>query len=270
MQRAATLLSSVFSVLTISSAAMAAPTKFQDFTFDPNWTGVGNTTVNNYGYSAATNHAGGATGEAGGTFVRRATEDYYADVASFTGGGGAFGLNTGLVGSGRFDAFDTSAMDGNVLIGHRSASTSNRSFLGLGVIESNTLPVTNIRLGAFLILNDGTSVAGTAFGNIPNNTDRTFSYVYDPTGGVNSQGRLTLTVSTVGSPFIIDLTAAHRTIGATFDAWGIGGSIVSNTAANGKVFIDDVTYTVPEPTVGLGATLLVLARLKRVRRPAAR
>src|ERR1051325_602371 len=64
-----------------ATATFGAPQRTQNFNVDPGWAGVGNLTLgNNYGYSAATSFAGGSAGEAGGTFARTGTENYYADT----------------------------------------------------------------------------------------------------------------------------------------------------------------------------------------------
>ena len=84
---------------------------------------------------------------------------------------------------------------------------------------------------------------------------------------MNSQGRLTLTVTNASSTFsyTVDLTAANRAIGAKFDAFGMDDPKVNDTSERGDVFMDDVTYTaVPEPNaltlLGMGALMLLRKR----------
>jgi hypothetical protein len=244
----------------VAGAARAAITKTQNFDTDPNWTGVGNLTApNNYGYRASpSNQAGGANpGEAGGTFARRSTEDLYCDTASFADG--AFNLSMPLTGSGKFDANNAANMNNAVLIGHRSKSTVNRSFIGLAVFESNVKRATMVRISAYAQFSDN-AVAQSPVDNVPYNSDYTFAYAYSPWGGATGNGQLSLTVTSVlasyNHTFTVDLSAANRAAGATFDAFGIGGSIINNTTETGDVFIDDVTYTVPEPSAALGCVAL--------------
>ena len=234
----------------------------QTFTADPGWTALGNTSGgNNYGYSGTTNHAGGATGEAGGTFARSTLESYYAD----TNLAQSFNLNQFIQASGKFDLPNTNTFSSEVFIGHISSSAgtanaSDRYSLGFDIFDVSSAQfkwrVSLKTTGSDATdLNEGVGV----FHFVAVNTDRTWSYLYDPNLGAN--GRLSVTVSGSGT-FFIDLTPTARASGATFDAFGIGiaqGLVGSDNAAQaGQVFIDDVTYSgmVPEPTsfslIGIG------------------
>jgi hypothetical protein len=235
------------------------------FNTDPGWAGSFNTSFgNNYGYSAGTANAGGSTGEVGGSFVRRNHEDYYADFGLGGLGTGYFTFGYALEGSGKFDltSANVSTMNNVVGIGHRNDALSDRSFVGMAVMEPNILG-NYFRVGAAVIRTDGTQYLSTLV-NLPINGDYWFGYTYNPAGGVNGQGQLSLSVTnaSTSNAFTIDLTAADRAIGAKFDSWGIGGLPAPNSSANsGDVWMDDVIYTaVPEPAgvalLSLGALLL--------------
>lgn len=253
-------------------ALTASPAAFgviltNDFSTDPGWTGVNNTSGgNNYGYSSGTSQAGGSAGEVGGTFARRGTEDYYADTF-LAGNGFAAGGNSTLrmahQASGRFDALNVATMNNVVEIGHRSASTTDESFLGLVVLESSS---THVRVGAAVVLSSGTPLF-SPFQTVPINGDYAFSYSYNPSGGAFGDGQLSLLVTnaSVAHSFSVDLTSSQRD-SVVLDAFGIGGLRVNNTSNQGDVFMDDVIYTaIPEPS---GLALLALGGVMlRWRRP---
>ena len=218
---------------------------------------------------AATANAGGSAGEVGGTFTRLNHEDYYADFGLGGLSGGYFALGHTLEGSGKFDLTIASVatMNNVVGIGHRTDALSDRSFVGMAVMEPNILG-NFFRVGASVIRTDGTQYYSSLV-NLPINGDYWFGYTYNPAGGVNGQGQLSLSVTnaSVSHSFSIDLTAADRAAGAKFDSWGIGGlpAPSSDTTRVGEVWIDDVIYTaVPEPAsvllLALGGMMLLRRR----------
>jgi hypothetical protein len=76
---------------------------------------------------------------------------------------------------------------------------------------------------------------------IPDRIKRSFSFKYDPDGGI--AGRITVSLDTV--TFITDLTEEQRSKGSAFDRFGI-----LNPRKGGKyvdVYVDDLTYTVKRP-----------------------
>jgi len=241
-------------LLVVAGQLGQALTITNHFNTDPGWTGQFNTSFNNnYGYSAGTANAGGAVGEVGGSFTRLNAEDFYADFGLGGLSGGYFALGHTLEGSGKFDVTSASAatMNNVVGIGHRTEALSDRSFAGMAIFEPN-IGGNFFRVGAAVIRTDGTLYLSSLI-NLPNNGDYWFGYTYNPTGGVNAQGQLALTVTnaTSSNSFSIDLTAADRAAGAKFDSWGIGGLPAPNsdTTRIGEVWMDDVIYTaVPEPT----------------------
>jgi len=212
------------------------------FDADPGWAGVNNTSGGN------------------------SYENYYADTNSFQGE--YFSLGHALQGSGRFDARNVSTFTGGAEIGHRSASTSDQTFLGLHVVD---LDASNVRIRAFFQRSDGVGL-GSSLSVVPINGDYWFSYSYNPNSGGSSQGQLSLTVtnSTFSNTFTVDLTAADRAVGGVLDAFGVGSNPLSFPSASntGDIFIDDVSFTaIPEPSAValLGAGTLLLGRQRRLR-----
>ncbi len=235
--------------------ADALPIQAEAFDSEPaprGWTGSLNTSGgNSYGYSAATQHAGGlGAGEAGGTFARLTTRHFYADTTL----GGSLDLDDPIQSSGSF------------FIGNRvNASTSQQvGFLNTaGAIGSNIMGIvlgepapssSDYRVRLRLRLGDGTELT-TA--NQTNFSDGQYSWAldYDPTAGVAGVASLDI-FDSLGSPLqnhSINLLTSHRFIGATFDAFGLLGfsAAPDNATETYDLFIDDLTYSVaavPEPS----------------------
>jgi hypothetical protein len=236
----------------ISGPAAVATVVVNNFDTDPQWTGENNRNgFNNYGYTNTT-VAGGAAGEVGGVFMRRATESFYADT-SF---GGSFTLANVIAASGKFDATNTASMNNKVLIGHLSKQSSDPSIIGLTIEDGDS---SYIRIYPTLSLANGSTVQGSQQ-YVLNNRDYWFSYSYNPSGGASAAGQLAMSVTnTTGYTFswTVDLTAAQRAIGATFNAWGMYGPVSADTSSFGEVYIDDVMYTVPVPEPATGLLWLI-------------
>ena len=247
------------------------------FDTDPGWTGVNNRDgFYDYGWTN-TAVAGGAAGEVGGRFQRRGYDSYYADTASFAGG--SFSLGDSFSASGKWDVTDHAAQNSSILIGHLSAGGADKSFIGLESFEASGGGASN-RTQAVVILSDGTKLTsvtdGTpgAFQLVFTDADNWFGYTYNPTGGAFTQGQLTLTVtnSVQSYAYTVDLMAANRATGATFGAWGMYAPPINNTTEFFEAYMDDVIYSVPEPTsVALllagGAVLAVWRRGREIRNP---
>jgi len=252
----------VFAILVaLAAQARAAIIVTNNFDSDPLWTGVNNTSGGaNYGFSPGTSNAGGSAGEVGGLFTRQAAENYYAHVFMSGVGTDVLNYDSEIEGSGRFIVSSLSAFDNNVLIGHRSSSLSDFSFLGLFIAESTP---SLVRTYAGIVADDGTLfLGGPMFASVGTAYD--FGYDYDPQGGVNSLGRLTLTVTGLGTVFT-DVSASQRSADPIFlNAFGIGTPSVSSVPSNqANVFFDNAIYTIPEPT---SVVLLCLAGLALARR----
>ena len=89
------------------------------------------------------------------------------------------------------------------------------------------------------------------------NIDRTWSYTWNPTGGVNGGGLLTGTLSGPGGGTkTVDLTPTQRaTLAlASVNAFGIsvGSPSQSNSSEFANIFIDDVSYSIANSTFLLG------------------
>ncbi len=207
------------------------------------------TNQQSYGFSATDNNGLGA-GEAGGTFVRRNIRSYYADVTC-----GRLTLNDFISGSGSL-AIVKPNTNNSLNIGHfKSAdSAGGNNLIGVSISQG---PQFNYYIG----LADGTrleAAAGfldtTAFGL------NTWSYSYDPTGGATGYGRLSVTLMNglVGSvTSTLDLTAAQRGIGATFESFGIvNRGLSDNTNDVASLFLDNVTYSAGGAISILGIQLL--------------
>jgi hypothetical protein len=262
-------------LLAIPSAARAG-TMTQNFNTEASaiadgWIEVDTTADdNNYGFSNTTN-AGGPAGEAGGIFSRR--NAYYADttLADSSNPSGILDLNRPLRASGKYNILDGGTVDLEMFIGYfhtadamnNETATASKNQLGIKVGDVNA---GNSRFLPKIGLADGTAVIAADWGSFPVNEVRTFLIEYDPTGGVNSQGRLTVSATgTGGGSAFVDLTAAHRAIGATFNAYGInqrrGSGAVTDTW---EYYIDSLAYAVPEP--GSAAALLAMVSLGLARR----
>jgi hypothetical protein len=227
------------------------------FSTDPGWTNSNNTNSgNNYAYSAGTSHAGGATGEVGGTFARAQVDSFYGD----TNLASSFNLNNAITASGKFDVLNISSGwyssgDSGFFIGHFSQDAGSKEFIGLEFKEDTA---TTMRVRA-RYQQPGTGGADSAFVSVSTNGNHTFSYSYDPSLGAS--GRLTVTIDALPA-LVVDLSSGERVSGALFNAFGIGAtnnlSSETNATKTAQVFIDDVLYSGGQvtslPTVSISAT----------------
>lgn len=226
------------------------------------WTGLRNinaSTGNNFGFRAS-NVTGGASGagEAGGTFARTTDVANYAD----TNLGGVLALGDRTAASGELIVTSFSNWNNGIFIGYRSMSadstdSSMSNFFGFQVSEGQNLsptPSAAFGVAPTLFLSDGARRFGPSIGFNELNGNLQWTWNYDPT--VNN-GRVTLQVFNSGGGLLgtstLDLSAGDRSIGASFDAFGIGSGGIGGTDATNQVtvFIDNVTYTtalVPEPS----------------------
>ena len=109
--------------------------------------------------------------------------------------------------------------------------------------------------------NGSSAGVGGTLTYIDPNIDRTWSYDWNPTGGVNGAGELTATLSGAGGGTkILDLTATQRSTlaPASVNAFGLSVSYPTLTDSSefANIFIDDVVYTVPEPAAWFTRPLL--------------
>lgn len=206
-----------------------------------------------FGFSDTAN-CGQSPGEAGGTFTRNTNRYYYADVSI-----GKLTLNDYISASGYLyvaQPFTNSVLQ----IGYfNSADGGNpnggRNILGLSISE----PVSP-RIWAALGLanvsgNNPTEIAGPTFLDVfyPDS----WSFTYDPTAGAAGVGQQVVTYTTYQGTFTItnDLTLVQRTIGATFDSFGLlVRGLSANTNDIMQLWIDNLSYSVGGPLriLGLG------------------
>ena len=222
---------------------------------DPHWEGAGNKVTfiqddfharQNFGYSQ-TNWAGANPGEIGGRYwgteVLDPLHGFYADdVGSLT-------LDDQIRFSGWIN-FVKGAVDGRMLIGYfnRAARLAEvqgeykgnppEQFLGIEIMDQ-----TQIGYSFTAVCSPRQDVAFEQRGPIyiPDRIKRPFSFQYDPNAG--TVGRITVTLDTV--TFTADLSPEQRSIGATFDRFGL-----LNPRKGGKyvdVYVDDLSYVVKRP-----------------------
>lgn len=216
----------------------------QDFSKDPGWMGSGNRATfedrevagaHDFGYSAATNHAGGAApGEVGGGLWRSGAFGYYADRV------GPLNLEQRLEARGKVKLV-TAGPDSDMLIGWFNSAANDekpaedQNFVGIHVGGPT-------RIGHYFIPKFATA-KGTK-GKVEKGPILTpgkvfdWSFVYDPAANSgNGEMRVTL-----GSEFVtLALKPGQKAQGANLDRFGlftsnIGGQMV-------KIFMDDVTYS---------------------------
>ncbi len=249
----------------------------QNFDTDPGWTTVGSgANGNNFGYQAASANAGGSVGEAGGTFTRGTTGRIYADTNI-----GTLSLDQPFSASGKFDFtgsnrpdFGPSFVIGHFLeVGDPLAGDFSQIGIGFGNGGTNNLEWTVVITVGFA---NGSSIAtGGVLTAIDPNIDRTWSYDWNPTGGVNGGGLLTAILSGPGGGTkSLDLTTTQRATlaPASVNAFGLSVSYptLSDSSEFANVFIDDVAYTVadssvaPEPSSIAVWSLLSLALIVRL------
>jgi hypothetical protein len=224
----------------------------EDFMSDPGaaWVGTGNratyddrelTGAHDFGFSAATNYAGGgAPGEVGGSFWRSGDYAYYGDRV------GPFGLDQRLEGRGKVRLV-TAGPDSDMMIGWFNSASRDQSpdvaghFVGIHVggptrIGHYFIPVFTTCQGTHGKVEQGPVLTpGKVFD---------WSFVYDPNAnGGHGEMRVTLGPESVTLP----LKPGLKEQGATLDRFGmftsqIGGQMV-------KIFLDDLTYTAAQPEV---------------------
>ncbi len=224
------------------------------FDADPAWEGRGNrrTYVSdnvrprfNFGFSP-TRHAGGATaGEMGG-LVFRGDERYPDRMACYGDRLEPLTLEKPLKASGRV-SLRRGVTDSTVLLGFYHSTESMRAsraqvsgtpenFLGIA-IEG---PSRDGFLFYAIYGTDREGEAASAVGRkpppiLPDGKPHDWTLEYSPAGS----GKITVTLD--GKPVSLDLTQAHRALGARFDRFGL---VTTHIDGNGQeVWFDDVSYT---------------------------
>ena len=220
----------------------------EDFSKDPGWAAAGNRTTyedreivgaHDFGFSAATNHAGGkAPGEVGGGLWRSGQYGYYGDKV------GPLNLDQKLEARGKVKLV-TAGPDSDMHIGWFSSATKDKSpdeagnFVGIHVGGPT-------RIGHYFIPQFATA-KGTK-GKVEQGPIITpgkvfdWSLLYDP---AENSGLGEMCVTLGAESVTLALKPGQKREGATLDRFGLftsqaGGQMV-------KIFLDDVSYTTPSP-----------------------
>ena len=264
--------------------------QLHEFKTDPGWEGVNNRntymTTNvrprfNFGYSAGTNHAGGAQGgEIGGQIFRGDSRTEFGGARmAFYGGElvDVLTLDDPLHAEGKV-SFQRGVSDSTTLIGffHSEGSMeSNNSqnsatpenFVG-AAIEGPSAEGFYF-YPTYGLEPEGVRASGGRGSPTPpyiypdgESHDWTLNYDPDANGGTGS-----ITVSLDGQAVTLNLDPGHKQLGALFNRFGI---ITTHIDGNGQtVYFDDITYTIdviPEPSTSTLAAMLSLGSLLRFRK----
>lgn len=224
-----------------------------DLSADPKWDAKNNHAQyvekdfqrQDFGYSAATDLAGGAKGEIGGVFSRTAWNDanqgYYGDDV------GTITLDDPVSFSGQI-GFQEGNADSGLYVGYFNAANKMKPLANAdeGRIQSNVLGFrVETSRGRGVDLEAVVSPPGAKHGIKKGGTiearkePHTFTFDYDPkTGDGFGQIRFTLNG---GEPFTLNLTKEQRQTGATFDRFGILNRQVGGMQM--VMYFDDLAYT---------------------------
>jgi hypothetical protein len=213
-----------------------------DFTRDPGWVGANNRATienppagaHNFGFSEATNFAGGKPGEMGGDLWRSGKFAYYADRI------GPLSLDDRLEASGKV-VLKVGAPDSDVFIGWFNSADGEKSpveagnFLGVhvgGPTRAGHYFIPNVTTGK------GTTDKVKAGPVLTPNQVFDWSLAYDPAANDGlGQMRVTLGKETI----TLDLKQGVKFEGARFDRFGIFNSTIGGQLV--RIYLDDLKYT---------------------------
>ncbi|MEA3208825.1 MAG: hypothetical protein QOE70_1882 [Chthoniobacter sp.] len=219
----------------------------EDFSRDPNWTGVGNRItfedrevagVHDFGFSPKTSFAGGAPGEVGGGLWRSGAFGYYADRV------GPLSLEQRLEARGKVKLV-TAGPDSDMQLGWFNSAARDQergdaeNFVGIHVGGPT-------RIGHYFIPAFATA-KGTK-GKVDQGPVLTpgkvfdWSLLYDPAAN-DGKGEMRVTLGT--ESVTLALKPGQKAQGASLDRFGlfttnIGGQMV-------KIYLDDLEYTAGKP-----------------------
>jgi hypothetical protein len=223
----------------------------------PDGPGSANTTApQNFGWKSS-NNAGGAVGEAGGTFSRMTSARYDTSIddADPTETGVDPSTDT-LTMSGRVEVTGGTA---NPYLGWFSntalGAAEPTNFIGFRLDTEKLL--LNVRANGASGAVPGQDTAVGANNSLANAS--TFSITYNPNGN-GGTGTLTGSINGGASTATINLTAGAKDLITDLDRFGMF-TRAPGTAPEGSAFFDDLVYTstIPEPAAlslfGIGALL---------------
>ena len=251
------LLIACVSGLMMASVALAA-TEMQSFDSEAaaaaaGWMGSNNRDAGSgcdYGWSDSAN-AGGTAGEAGGDFARYGTSNWYADTTI-----GTLTLDDPMAASGTFRLVDPGSWIGGQVIGWFNKDDFGYSDT-IG-IRMNDTSAAAYRWEPRIDFTSGQSGLPRPVMTLSTDVHYSWELTYDPAGGDNQSGLVTLQVwddddnhALMGTKEL-HMTADQRANEAlTVNAFGISTVAQSNPnpAQFANMFMDDLVYTVPEPTM---------------------
>ncbi len=220
----------------------------QDFSKDPQWLATGNrvsyedhetTGAHDFGYSATTNIAGGATGEMGGGLWRSGDFAFYAERT------GPLNLDRPLEARGKVRLV-TAGPDSDVFLGWFHSASKDK-----GAADKENFVGVHIggptRVGHYFIpvFANGSGESGKVKEGGPVLTPaKNFEWTirYDPAANSgNGEIRVTLGEKAV----TLALKPGQKAHGATFDRFGVFNSTIGGQMV--KFYLDDLSYTVGVP-----------------------
>jgi len=252
--------------LNLASPVGAAIIRTQNFNADPGWASQLNlASPNSYGFQNTTHITGSTAGEAGGTYGRTNTFAYYADPNV------SLGANELIQLTGKLTIDSNAGQQGGIRIGW----FDNRDYAPGGPLAAGPIFGTNDFVG--FVLQDPSGSGGRfravlrmirgngsdqnlqfTTGVLPG-FDYNFDFVYNPLAN-SGNGQLALSLTGIDdlgftTNLTFNLPAGFRT-GGTFEFNSFGLSTLNFGALTGTstIFLDDLAYSVPEPS-----TLALLA-----------
>jgi len=229
--------------MTIYFGDLAHDGKAADFSRDPGWEGSGNRVTyeehervgaHDYGFSAATNFAGGKPGEIGGALWRGGQFSYYADRV------GPLSLDDRLEARGRI-VLKIGGPDSDAFLGWFNSSNKDRpptdvgGFLGVHIGGPT-------RIGHYFQPSIATakgkrdqSAAGPVLtpGKVYD-----WSLVYDPSAD-HGNGTITVTLGT--ESVTLALKSGIKAQSGNFDRFGLFTPAIGGQSV--RMYLDDLTYT---------------------------
>lgn len=234
----------------VACLPVLAEQRRQDFSVDPGWDGRNNrgehvscrTTVQDFGYSPSTAHAGGAPGEIGGQLQMSSEQAYYALRLPRP-----LTLKDRISASGKV-AFPDSAIAGPFLIGFFNAGNSvgwrARNSLALRLDHRGDAFHAHIEYatdrwraggGGIVVTDPETGKADMK--NLPLAGVHQWSFEYDPEGD-GGAGNVTFVID--GHRAEMNLSPGHKKDGAVFDRFGLL-NVMKSSDNRVKAYVDDVT-----------------------------